>query len=145
MVRSSNSIVMVMKKTGNENAHAMSDGTRKGKFMLMGVAAILLCIGGVMHKPNFVKNQPPQIKMALSSSREKDGNGNDSKTATVLHTAANATNVNSNITSTVKRIILIGERHSGTNWITDYLKDCFDGEGGIKVSLILLILLCVSL
>ena len=26
----------------------------------------------------------------------------------------------------VKQIILLGERHSGTNWITDYLTSCFD-------------------
>ena len=30
----------------------------------------------------------------------------------------------------VKQIILLGERHSGTNWITDHLNGCFD----IKVS-----------
>ena len=27
---------------------------------------------------------------------------------------------------TVEKIILLGERHSGTNWITDYLTSCFD-------------------
>lgn len=26
------------------------------------------------------------------------------------------------------RIILLGERHSGTNWITDHLKECFQGK-----------------
>ena len=26
----------------------------------------------------------------------------------------------------VQQIILLGERHSGTNWITDYLTGCFD-------------------
>jgi hypothetical protein len=25
----------------------------------------------------------------------------------------------------VERIVLIGERHSGTNWITDHLAECF--------------------
>ena len=30
----------------------------------------------------------------------------------------------------VEKIILLGERHSGTNWITDHLEECFD----IKVS-----------
>ena len=33
-------------------------------------------------------------------------------------------------TMPVEQIILLGERHSGTNWITDYLTGCFD----IKVS-----------
>jgi hypothetical protein len=28
-------------------------------------------------------------------------------------------------TSTVTSISLIGERHSGTNWITDHLNECF--------------------
>jgi len=31
----------------------------------------------------------------------------------------------------IKQIILLGERHSGTNWITDYLVDCFGDD--IKV------------
>ena len=33
-------------------------------------------------------------------------------------------------TEPVKQIVLLGERHSGTNWITDHLTECFD----IKVS-----------
>ena len=28
----------------------------------------------------------------------------------------------------VEKIILLGERHSGTNWITDYLIGCFQYE-----------------
>ena len=35
---------------------------------------------------------------------------------------------------TVQQIILLGERHSGTNWITDYLVDCFGDD--IKVRLV---------
>ena len=35
------------------------------------------------------------------------------------------------ISPTVQQVILLGERHSGTNWITDYLVDCFGDE--IKV------------
>ena len=31
-------------------------------------------------------------------------------------------------TKPVERIVLIGERHSGTNWITGHLTDCFQGE-----------------
>eukprot|EP01082_Thalassiosira_pseudonana_P005344 g4856.t1 g4856 contig18:72650-74040(-) len=32
----------------------------------------------------------------------------------------------------VKSIVLLGERHSGTNWITDHLEECFGGD--IKVT-----------
>ena len=37
------------------------------------------------------------------------------------------TNTNTNIKNNKRpnKIILLGERHSGTNWITNYLKDCF--------------------
>ena len=31
-------------------------------------------------------------------------------------------------TSTVTSISLIGERHSGTNWITDHLTECFSDD-----------------
>ena len=33
--------------------------------------------------------------------------------------------------ASIEQIILLGERHSGTNWITDYLVDCFGDD--IKV------------
>jgi len=35
------------------------------------------------------------------------------------------------ISPTIQQVILLGERHSGTNWITDYLVDCFGDD--IKV------------
>ena len=31
-------------------------------------------------------------------------------------------------TEPVEKIILLGERHSGTNWITEYLIGCFQDE-----------------
>ena len=34
----------------------------------------------------------------------------------------------STYTKPVERIVLIGERHSGTNWITGHLTECFQGE-----------------
>ena len=41
-------------------------------------------------------------------------------------------NVEKKISPTsIRQIILLGERHSGTNWITDYLIDCFGDD--IKV------------
>ena len=31
-------------------------------------------------------------------------------------------------TKPVEKIILLGERHSGTNWITDHLTECFQND-----------------
>ena len=31
-------------------------------------------------------------------------------------------------TKPVEKIVLLGERHSGTNWITDHLTECFHGD-----------------
>ena len=41
----------------------------------------------------------------------------------------------------VEKIILLGERHSGTNWITDHLTECFDIEVFSSVSYYML---CMS-
>lgn len=38
------------------------------------------------------------------------------------------TNTNIKNNKRPNKIILLGERHSGTNWITNYLKDCFIGN-----------------
>ena len=38
--------------------------------------------------------------------------------------------------SPVEKIILLGERHSGTNWITDHLTECFDIEVMIQYHII---------
>lgn len=32
------------------------------------------------------------------------------------------------------KIILLGERHSGTNWITNYLKDCFNDTNNSNIT-----------
>jgi hypothetical protein len=37
----------------------------------------------------------------------------------------------------VEKIVLLGERHSGTNWITDHLRECFSDS--IEVSLLIFI------
>ena len=37
----------------------------------------------------------------------------------------------------VASITLIGERHSGTNWITDHLRECFGDELKVRVGFIL--------
>ena len=34
-------------------------------------------------------------------------------------------------TTLTKRIVLLGERHSGTNWITNHLSDCFQGDATV--------------
>lgn len=36
-------------------------------------------------------------------------------------------------TSTVTSISLIGERHSGTNWITDHLTKCFSDDLTVRM------------
>ena len=38
---------------------------------------------------------------------------------------------NVSLTGDIQQIILLGERHSGTNWITDYLVDCFGDDIGV--------------
>jgi hypothetical protein len=44
----------------------------------------------------------------------------------------------------VERIILLGERHSGTNWITDYLEECFGDRVIVsgKTAVVVFVLSC---
>ena len=35
---------------------------------------------------------------------------------------------NKAVNEPVEKIILLGERHSGTNWITDHLTECFQND-----------------
>ena len=44
----------------------------------------------------------------------------------VAKAIADTTNIVRNTSETpVEKIVLLGERHSGTNWITDHLQECF--------------------
>jgi hypothetical protein len=49
-----------------------------------------------------------------------------------------STSIQSSMSTTkpVEKIILLGERHSGTNWITDHLTECFDIKVGDRVNII---------
>ena len=66
-----------------------------------------------------------------SSSSSKDivsnailsSNGNNNEEQPSSPTRRTNTNIKNN--KRPNKIILLGERHSGTNWITNYLKDCF--------------------
>ena len=75
--------------------------------------------------------------VARSSSRSIINNNNNNNSTTMTTPITNEANEHSSTTTipatativTEKvRIILLGERHSGTNWITDHLKECFQGK-----------------
>ena len=69
-----------------------------------------------------------------SSSSSKDivsnailsSNSNNNEEQPSSPTRRTNTNIKNN--KRPNKIILLGERHSGTNWITNYLKDCFIGN-----------------
>ena len=52
-------------------------------------------------------------------------NKNDNSVEEQPASPTRRTNTNNNNNKRPNKIILLGERHSGTNWITNYLKDCF--------------------
>ena len=56
----------------------------------------------------------------LSNSNNDDNSGEEQPSSPTRRT----NNIN-NKNKRPNKIILLGERHSGTNWITNYLKDCF--------------------
>ena len=73
---------------------------------------------------------------SISSSSSKDivsntilsNSNNDNSVEEQPLSPTRRTNTNNKSKNNNKRpnkIILLGERHSGTNWITNYLKDCF--------------------
>lgn len=61
--------------------------------------------------------QEPYVVNAIDTFDESDGDDDDH----VLPAAKTAEGDQYQVTN----IALIGERHSGTNWITDHLQDCF--------------------
>ena len=60
--------------------------------------------------------------------RSRSININNNSTTTMTTPTNEAKHSTSTTTTTKVRIILLGERHSGTNWITDHLKECFQGK-----------------
>ena len=66
-------------------------------------------------------------------SRSINNNNNNNNNSTTMTTPTNEAKHSTSTTTTTKvRIILLGERHSGTNWITDHLKDCFQGKAPLE-------------
>ena len=57
-------------------------------------------------------------------------NNDDSEEAAdeeIISTSNNNNNENNKqYDKPVEKIVVLGERHSGTNWIEDYLRECFD-------------------
>ena len=58
----------------------------------------------------------------LSNSNNNDNSVEEQPSSPTRRTNTNTKNKNN---KRPNKIILLGERHSGTNWITNYLKDCF--------------------
>lgn len=90
--------------------------------------------------PGTVDAPPPAIAAAQSkfsdhailSSSNKGAGGNtqavarSAETTTTTTTAVTKKQSPPQQTDTpIERIVLLGERHSGTNWITDHLDECF--------------------
>jgi len=48
--------------------------------------------------------------------------------------------------TSIQQIILLGERHSGTNWITDYLVDCFGDDIKVRFGCVYVVFrgMCIS-
>ena len=70
-----------------------------------------------------------------SVARSSSINNNSTTTMTTptneaMHSSTTTTAIPATATIVTEkvRIILLGERHSGTNWITDHLKECFQGK-----------------
>lgn len=63
----------------------------------------------------------------LSTNNNKDDNSVEEQPSLSSPTRRTNTNNKNNNKRPPNKIILLGERHSGTNWITNYLKDCFIG------------------
>jgi hypothetical protein len=72
----------------------------------------------------------------IGSDARSNINNNNSTTMTIptndaKHHSSTTTTIpagGTSVTAEKIRIILLGERHSGTNWITDHLKECFQGK-----------------
>mmetsp|Transcript_34614 Transcript_34614/g.66390 ORF Transcript_34614/g.66390 Transcript_34614/m.66390 type:complete len:174 (-) Transcript_34614:775-1296(-) len=78
-------------------------------------------------KPDIISLvQEPYVVNAIDTFDESDGDDDDH----VLPAAKTAEVDQYQVTN----IALIGERHSGTNWITDHLQDCFGEDILVRVS-----------
>ena len=66
------------------------------------------------------------VSNAILTNSNKDDNSVEEQPSSP--TRRTNTNINTKNNKRPNKIILLGERHSGTNWITNYLKDCFIGN-----------------
>ena len=68
--------------------------------------------------------------VARSSSINNNSTTMTTQTNEAMHSSTTTTTIPATATIVTEkvRIILLGERHSGTNWITDHLKECFQGK-----------------
>ena len=67
----------------------------------------------VVNNNNHESNEEVDEEIIISMSN--DNNNNNEKS-------------NKQYDKPVEKIVILGERHSGTNWIEDYLRECFDVE-----------------
>ena len=95
--------------------------------------------------PNKYDNEEEQVNNTsaeeesineFTNETNKLNNNNKEEEETTL-----TTTTSSSSSPPVEKIILLGERHSGTNWITDHLTECFDIEVFSSVSYYML---CMS-
>jgi hypothetical protein len=106
----------------------------KSTMKVVGVG-ILCFIGGMqvdrgsIVQINFSSYVPHTSSEEASAKNDEIGSGSDAAPAVdddAKEIAATAAKVFKEASDApVERIILLGERHSGTNWITDHLQECF--------------------
>jgi hypothetical protein len=116
---------------GGDNPSAM-----KSAIKLMGVGVLCLITGMHLDRKSILKinlsshfshNTPEELS---ANGGKIDSAGDAAAAATddvgvVKEIAATTKVVEKALNTPVEKIILLGERHSGTNWITDHLQECF--------------------
>ena len=98
-------------------------------------------VDGLQHDDTSAKAIAPKIKSSIGIDKEDQGKAlllPNRQLKSTLESAKGPFVTNIGDTTKVSTINLIGERHSGTNWITDHLRDCFGDQ--IEVSLINILL-----
>ena len=88
--------------------------------------------------PNEYDNEVEQVNNTsgeesineFTNETNKLNNNKEEEETTLLTTTSSSSS------PPVEKIILLGERHSGTNWITDHLTECFDIEVMIQYHII---------
>ena len=125
----------------------------KSTMKVLGVG-ILCFIGGMqvdrgsIVQINFSSNVPHTNSEEASANNSETGSGSDAAPVDDVDAkeiAATAAKVFKEASDApVERIILLGERHSGTNWITDHLQECFGDRVIVSGELECVCCCCVS-